>query len=391
MSDERALLRLQLGWLLATRGGVLAVTALVLALRLGVSWMPAAVALCASAGVTAVLVRMLLVGRRVGLGMLVATVTADACALLLVLLAIGGEFDPVAMLWGTLVALSGVLMLSAGAVYVTGRVRQGLAAREAGLEQAREEVRRNEKLASLATLAAGTAHELATPLSTIAVVASELARTLEQQGADAATVEDARLIRQEVERCRRIIQRMAADAGETPGGPVERVPLIALLQGARDLSGAGDRVQIDLPQALADEALAVPLVALEQAVAGVMRNAVQASPPGAPIRVSAHTDGELCVIEVHDRGHGMAPEVLARAGEPFFTSKEPGQGMGLGLFLTRAVLDRLGGRLTLNSNPGQGTCAELAVPWKGLRLKAVRRKGKNDTTEKPTTVAAPTA
>lgn len=69
-----------------------------------------------------------------------------------------------------------------------------------------------------------------------------------------------------------------------------------------------------------------------------------------------------CRIEVRDTGIGMPAEVLARAGEPFFTTKEPGQGMGLGLFVARAVLERLGGKLELASTPGRGTTAVLTLP-----------------------------
>ena len=72
-------------------------------------------------------------------------------------------------------------------------------------------------------------------------------------------------------------------------------------------------------------------------------------------------DGRL-TIEVRDTGVGMTQAVLARAGEPFFTTKEPGQGMGLGLFVSRAALERVGGQLELESTAGQGTRARLEVP-----------------------------
>jgi two-component system sensor histidine kinase RegB len=71
----------------------------------------------------------------------------------------------------------------------------------------------------------------------------------------------------------------------------------------------------------------------------------------------------------------MPAEVLARAGEPFFTTKAPGEGMGLGLFLTRAVLDQLGGRLVLRSAPGEGTTVVLTWPAGGLRQSAALPAG----------------
>jgi two-component system sensor histidine kinase RegB len=70
-------------------------------------------------------------------------------------------------------------------------------------------------------------------------------------------------------------------------------------------------------------------------------------------------------IEVADRGAGMDPDVLARAGEPFFTTKEPGTGSGLGLFLARALVEQLGGALDLESEPGRGTTARIVLPAAG--------------------------
>src|SRR5262249_34698668 len=94
-------------------------------------------------------------------------------------------------------------------VYFVRRVTRALAEREAELTRQRT---RGEKLASLATLAAGAAHELATPLSTIAVVAKELERDVSARSpADQPLVEDARLIRDQVERCRAILLQMADD------------------------------------------------------------------------------------------------------------------------------------------------------------------------------------
>jgi two-component system sensor histidine kinase RegB len=65
---------------------------------------------------------------------------------------------------------------------------------------------------------------------------------------------------------------------------------------------------------------------------------------------------------IRDQGPGMPSEVLARAGEPFFTTKQPGQGMGLGLFLARSVIERLGGTLDIHSHPGEGTQAVVVLP-----------------------------
>ncbi len=99
---------------------------------------------------------------------------------------------------------------------------------------------------------------------------------------------------------------------------------------------------------------------MERALRVLLVNALQA------------TDGEvwlraLCaeraiVVEVQDRGAGISPEVLARIGEPFFTTKDPGQGSGLGVYIARTLAEQLGGALEVVSKPGQGTTARITIP-----------------------------
>jgi two-component system sensor histidine kinase RegB len=75
-------------------------------------------------------------------------------------------------------------------------------------------------------------------------------------------------------------------------------------------------------------------------------------------------------ISVQDRGQGMADNVLRRIAEPFFTTKEPGKGMGLGTFLVRSFAERLGGRVLFDSVLGQGTTVTMELPLQSQRLKA---------------------
>lgn len=240
-------------------------------------------------------------------------------------------------------------------VYFVSRVT-----RELG--RARVHAARAEKLGSLATLATGAAHELSTPLSTIAVVAKELERDLEQGVSAQEAISDARLIRQEVERCREILLQMTADAGGAAGEGFQEISVSELLEAA--MRGLASREQLDLCLENGAErcSLYVPPHAAGQALRGVLKNALQASPPTKKVVVRVVRDGSSCRFEVKDQGAGMSGDILARAGEPFFSTKQPGQGMGLGLFLTRVVLERLGGRIDLTSTPGIGTNAVLTVP-----------------------------
>lgn len=244
--------------------------------------------------------------------------------------------------------------------YFVTRVRHSLAQRESELASARALASQSEKLASLATLATGAAHELSTPLSTIAVVAKELERSL--KGAAEAALQDARLIRSEVERCREILQRMAADAGSFSEPDAAPMTVRELLASAVDGLPRLREVRLEIGSDAADSVLCGQAQATAQALRGVLKNALQASPEDAHIELAAKLNNGHCRISVRDFGPGMREDVLARAGEPFFTTKEPGEGMGLGLFLTRVVVERAGGTVQLDSTPGRGTTAILTLP-----------------------------
>jgi two-component system sensor histidine kinase RegB len=248
-------------------------------------------------------------------------------------------------------------------VYFLMRITRALARREAALEEARHLAARQEKLASLATLAAGTAHELATPLSTIAVIAGELDRELSDSSKLEAARADVRLIRREVQRCRTILDGMSLRDEELSGERPEVVELSAILQAAVADLGNGPPIRLDLHPAAVGCRLEAPPKALAATLHNLLKNAQDASAPGQEVLLSAHRDGDRLRLEVRDRGAGMAPEVLRRIGEPFFTTKPPGQGMGLGVFVSRAMVERLGGKLSVNSEPATGTRVIIDLPF----------------------------
>lgn len=255
-------------------------------------------------------------------------------------------------------ALAAALIL-----YFVQRVTGALAARERDLARARERGARSERLASLATLAAGAAHQLATPLSTIAVVSRELEGQLERIDGSHDAVADARLIREQVERCREILLQMAADAGESTGEPLVQVQAAALVRQA--LAGLPDAARVVVHDDGVDSTLVTPARSLTQAIRAVVKNAIDASPATTAIDIALADEGERLRITVRDRGGGMAADVLGRVGEPFYTTKPPDRGMGLGLFLSRTVVEQLGGELRIDSAPGCGTSVALVLPRRG--------------------------
>lgn len=255
-------------------------------------------------------------------------------------------------MWAT-VALVGPFV----AVAISG-IRAALTRSRAAADEARTARERDARLAALGTLAAGAAHELATPLATIAVAAAEL----ERKAADRPALrEDARLVREEVARCRGVLAQLAADVGAGFGELDGAVPLGDVVDVALEGLEGLERVDLRGEDALLDRPVRLPRRLVGHALRGLVINALQASDPDEDVIVAVEAHPGEVVIRVEDRGVGMAPEVLARAREPFFTTKGEG-GTGLGLFVAASVVERLGGRLDLESFSGSGTRAALRLP-----------------------------
>ncbi|MBC7173582.1 MAG: HAMP domain-containing histidine kinase [Polyangiaceae bacterium] len=256
-----------------------------------------------------------------------------------------------AHLYGMYVAL----VVSATLVgYFVSRLAGAVRAREAELRHARAQAAHAERLAALTTLCAGAAHELGTPLGTIALAASELGRAA---GDPARTLEDAELIRAEVARCRAILDRMAARFGEAVGEHPDRVTIDRLFDAVRSLLPSNELGRVAFERSV--DSACLPLGAVAQTLANLIENALDA---GGFVEVRAEREGDELHLSVRDDGAGMTPEVLGRATDPFFTTKEAGRGMGLGLYLSEVTALRLGGALSLTSEPGEGTTVVLSLP-----------------------------
>jgi two-component system sensor histidine kinase RegB len=256
--------------------------------------------------------------------------------------------------------------------YFVRKVRSAMDAREAELAEARARASRDEKLAALATLAAGAAHELATPLSTIAVAAKELERRLLSGHVGDDEREDARLIREQVERCRAVLEQMSADAGGSLGeAPAPLTGLALLTELAAPFAGVEVRCAADAR----DAEVRVPRAATVRALRGLVKNACEAarSRGGVVLELSASRDALELVVR--DDGPGIASADLGRIGEPFFTTKEAGAGMGLGVFLARAVVERLGGSFAITSAAPAAPAAESEGTRVTVRLPRARADG----------------
>ncbi|HHH28595.1 MAG TPA: HAMP domain-containing histidine kinase [Polyangiaceae bacterium] len=245
-------------------------------------------------------------------------------------------------------------------VYFVQRITRALGARERELALARERTARSERLAALATLAAGAAHELSTPLSTIALIASELRGHV--PGQPDAIDEDLALIQGQVARCRSILEQMSTEAGDSPGEAPRTMSPSELAAAVVAAVERPNPVDVVVDESGAEAVLRVPERATVRAIRGLVDNACDASPSAARVKLEVEHRGDEVAFVVSDGGSGMADDVLERAGEPFFTTKEPGKGMGLGLFLARATAEQLGGTLQITSRHGRGTRAVFTIP-----------------------------
>jgi two-component system sensor histidine kinase RegB len=243
----------------------------------------------------------------------------------------------------------------------SGRISEQLRLREQALLQMREELAKRERLGSLVTLAAGAAHELNTPLGTIAIVAKELEHYAIHSLPKGPVAEDSRLIRKEVDRCVEILQRMSLAGAEPMGEAFEIVAVEEIVRSVRGAFAASTPLVIDLNPTSSAVAIRAPRHAVEQALVALVKNGLEAGGADA-VRLTVNATDQALQFEVRDAGSGMDEATLRRVGEPFFTTKEPGKGMGLGVFLVQMLAERLDGRFTLRSELGSGTTATFELP-----------------------------
>lgn len=260
-------------------------------------------------------------------------------------------------LYGMLLAFC--LMGAIVSFFVT-RMRHELIERERlilGLQREQEDRRR---LLALATLTGGVAHELATPIGTMSLIGDDLLKAFQE---DERWGEDVQVLREELDRCAAILQRIRQSNAELPGELPKTFSIAEVIEAVRDDLSPGESSIVSFD---ADTARTTSIHSLRHALGAsllaLVRNAIQASPTDGNVVVRVLLAGDDVEFIVEDVGSGMSEETRSRAGEPFFTSKEPGEGMGLGLYLTRLFALQVGGSLRIQSTLGIGTTVLLRIP-----------------------------
>ncbi len=228
---------------------------------------------------------------------------------------------------------------------------------------------REQRISALGGLAAAAAHQLGSPLATIAVIAKELVHDLPT---DSPYAEDAQLLLSQSERCRTILAELAHRRDGEEGGAFARLPVSALVEAAGE---PHHLPTVTLAYAAAPGTngagapLAEPLIApspeIMHGLGNLIQNAVQFA--RREVTVTTSWTEETVAVDIVDDGPGFAPQVLARVGEPYISGRSgESQHMGLGIFIAQSLLERTGARLTFANAPQGG--AEVVVEWQRADL-----------------------
>jgi len=239
--------------------------------------------------------------------------------------------------------------------YFVVQMAQAVRNRDEMLTRVREEILRNERIVALGTQAAGAAHELGTPLSTMAVVIGEMQLDPKTQPVwrDALAI-----LNEQVRGCKRILDKILANAQE--GGATSLQPADLLMAEVLDewqlLRPAAEYRYQNIGT------LPAPLInvdaTLRAALMNLLNNAADAAPLAFEIRT--HWDSRNFTLEIHDHGKGLSEDAELKVGSAFFTTKT--EGHGLGLFLANATIERMGGSVRLFNRDGGGATTEIIIP-----------------------------
>lgn len=252
------------------------------------------------------------------------------------------------------------------------RSRARLEAETRARADALMQLRHADRLALLGRMAAGVAHELATPLNTLEARAEMVA---EHAGGEGPLNDHSRAIIESTDRMAVMLRQLLEFAGNRPADRIV-VDLRELAERAvRMVAPIAKRggITVDVARGCEPMPACVDPLQLEQVFGNLLMNAIQATPMGGTVRIDisrgfvsfgsdAVVDCEAVIVEVLDTGHGIKDEDLSRVFEPFFTTRPPGQGTGLGLSMCYGIVHEHGGRISIGNRVSGGARARIELP-----------------------------
>jgi len=234
---------------------------------------------------------------------------------------------------------------------------------------------REQRVSAVGGIAAAAAHQLGSPLATIAVVAKELVRELPP---DSPHAEDALLLLSQSERCRTILADLARQRDSESGSPFTRLPFSALVAAAGEPHGASG-IEVAYATAAGRDAdgqpVEEPLVPRSPEIMHGLGNLIQNAAQFARHEVDVTTtwSEDTVAVDIVDDGAGFPQQVLARIGEPYISGRGgEAQHMGLGIFIAQSLLERTGARLSFANLPDGG--AQVVIEWKRAQLEGMEGK-----------------
>ena len=240
--------------------------------------------------------------------------------------------------------------------YFIVRMRQSMQQQQEKLEQERERHIQDQQLLSLATMAAGTAHELGTPLSTMQVLLKELEYEHKQ---NPELQEDLQLLYQQTEICADRLKQMTQSVKEEHS-TTQWLPATELIEDTLEqlMVQRPEISKIYTVMGLGDAPYISSTTSLKQSLLNLLNNAADANPKN--LQIELDWDQQQTYFRIHDWGPGISLEQSDNLGKPFITTK--GKGLGIGLFLTATTLARYDGDVRLYNYSEGGTLTEVTLP-----------------------------
>lgn len=243
-------------------------------------------------------------------------------------------------------------------VFIT-RMAEGIRRRELTLAKAREEALRSEQLIAIGTLAAGTAHALGTPLSTMSILLSDLDELATENLGVPEVKEDISVLRQQVTRCRNSLTQLTRYYHKDEGRSEQTIPISAFIEDVRDyLTNIHPRSNIQITLYNIDNKHLNSDLSIKHALINIIENGIKAAKD--KVTLELRVSGADLTITIADDGPGIPAEVMENLGEPFISVRN--QGMGLGIYLANASISRLGGSIEMRNRVEGGAVTRITLP-----------------------------